>query len=208
MKHMRKALSLLLVLAMVVCFAVPAFAADTDTATVTVYVTTGMFTEGGYDPDHGTFLEQEFRDGESLDTHLFNGFEAVPLDGATIAALFDTIRPVYGKEANYSENVNVLDAIICALQANGFDCNGGWDSVNNPNGGYVHSVTPGGIPTGGMTTENINGVKYNKYYGTGWRIAIGQNGVFTAPALYGTSYNIEDGMTIVFDLSDYIIYSK
>ena len=61
MKHMRKALSLFLALAMIICFAVPAFAADTDTATVTVYVTTGMFTPGGYDPDHGTFLEQEFR---------------------------------------------------------------------------------------------------------------------------------------------------
>ena len=33
MKHMRKALSLFLALAMIICFAVPAFAADTDTAT-------------------------------------------------------------------------------------------------------------------------------------------------------------------------------
>ena len=76
MKHMRKALSLFLALAMIICFAVPAFAADTDTATVTVYVTTGMFTPGGYDPDHGTFLEQEFRNQETLSDHLFNGCEA------------------------------------------------------------------------------------------------------------------------------------
>ena len=60
------------------------------------------------------------------------------------------------------------------------------------------------IPT--MENLTINGVEYTKYYGNGWRIAIGQNGVFTTPALYGTSYNIEDGMTIVFDLSDYVIY--
>lgn len=206
MKHMRKALSLFLALAMIICFAVPAFAADTDTATVTVYVTTGMFTPGGYDPDHGTFLEQEFRNQETLSDHLFNGCEAAELDGVTIAAMFEFTRPVYGKEANYSENANVLDAIICALMANGLEATGGWDSVNVPNGGYVHSVTPGGIPTGGATTETINGVEYTKYYGNGWRITIGQNGVFTTPALYGTSYNIEDGMTIVFDLSDYVIY--
>ena len=37
MKHMRKALSLLLVLAMVVCFAVPAFAASPEGATVLVH---------------------------------------------------------------------------------------------------------------------------------------------------------------------------
>ena len=87
MKHMRKALSLFLALAMIICFAVPAFAADTDTATVTVYVTTGMFTPGGYDPDHGTFLEQEFRNQETLSDHLFNGCEAAELDGVTIAAM-------------------------------------------------------------------------------------------------------------------------
>ena len=143
MKHMRKALSLFLALAMIICFAVPAFAADTDTATVTVYVTTGMFTPGGYDPDHGTFLEQEFRNQETLSDHLFNGCEAAELDGVTIAAMFEFTRPVYGKEANYSENANVLDAIICALMANGLEATGGWDSVNVPNGGYVHSVTPG-----------------------------------------------------------------
>ena len=170
MKHMRKALSLFLALAMIICFAVPAFAADTDTATVTVYVTTGMFTPGGYDPDHGTFLEQEFRNQETLSDHLFNGCEAAELDGVTIAAMFEFTRPVYGKEANYSENANVLDAIICALMANGLEATGGWDSVNVPNGGYVHSVTPGGIPTGGATTETINGVEYTKYYGNGWRV--------------------------------------
>lgn len=32
------------------------------------------------------------------------------LDGVTIAAMFEFTRPVYGKEANYSENANVLDA--------------------------------------------------------------------------------------------------
>ena len=109
MKHMRKALSLFLALAMIICFAVPAFAADTDTATVTVYVTTGMFTPGGYDPDHGTFLEQEFRNQETLSDHLFNGCEAAELDGVTIAAMFEFTRPVYGKEANYSENANRAD---------------------------------------------------------------------------------------------------
>ncbi|MDY4598259.1 MAG: hypothetical protein SPC78_01295 [Candidatus Faecousia sp.] len=43
MKHMRKALSLFLALALVICFTVPAFAASTDNATVTVYVTQGIF---------------------------------------------------------------------------------------------------------------------------------------------------------------------
>ena len=84
MKHVRKALSLLLVLAMVVCFAVPAMAAGTDEAVVTVYVTTDMFTEGGYDPDHGTFLEQEFRDGESLEILNLTGRGGQPLSVFTV----------------------------------------------------------------------------------------------------------------------------
>ena len=68
--------------------------------------------------------------------------------------MFEFTRPVYGKEANYSENANVLDAIICALMANGLEATGGWDSVNVPNGGYVHSVTPGGIPTGRLPKQS------------------------------------------------------
>ncbi len=208
MKYMRKAFSLVLVLVLVVSLGVPVFAASTDNAKVTVYVTTGMFTSGGYDSAHGTFLDQEYKNQENLSSHLFHGYEVVELDGVTISALFDSIRPVYSQTAGFSENVNVLDAIVCALQANGFDCAGGWDNTAMQPGGYVHSVTPGGIPTGGATTENIDGVTYNKYYGTGWRIAIGQNGTFTAPALYGTSYTIQNGMVIVFDLSPYVIYSR
>lgn len=213
MKHMKKAFSLIMALVMVICLAVPAFAASTDEATVTVYVTTGMFTEGGYDPDHGTFKTQEFKDSENLDKHLFDGMEPLVLDAATVSALLFSedgyvgIREVYSAPATLSSDVNVLDAIICALQLNGYECEGGWDSVSTYPGGYVHSVTPNGIPTGGSTKATIDGVEYTKYYGTGWRIAIGQNDEFTTPSKYGTSFPIQDGMIIVFDLSSYVIYA-
>lgn len=63
MKHMRKALSLLLVLAMVVCFAVPAFAASPEGATVTVYITEDLFTKGGIDTATGKKIDQEYIGG-------------------------------------------------------------------------------------------------------------------------------------------------
>ena len=47
MKHMRKALSLFLALAMIICFAVPAFAADTDKLSGACYFRKRMFLKVG-----------------------------------------------------------------------------------------------------------------------------------------------------------------
>ena len=83
MKHMRKALSLFLALALVICFTVPAFAASTDNATVTVYVTQGMFSKGGLD-SNGNIVAQEFLGGNPA-SYLAAGYEAYPVDGLSIS---------------------------------------------------------------------------------------------------------------------------
>ena len=107
---MRKALSLLLVLAMVVCFAVPAFAADTDTATVTVYVTKGMFTRGGIDAN-GNNIAQTYIGGNP-ESYLIPNYEVIPVDGLSISASLSDCRDVYNAPNTLSSNVNVLDAIF------------------------------------------------------------------------------------------------
>lgn len=206
MKHMKKAFSLIMALVMVICLAVPAFAASTDNATVTVYVTTGMFTEGGYDEVSGQFVKQQYRAEENPADHLFNGYSVVTTDGKRIAENLSTIRAVYSAPDTLSSDVNVLDAIIYALQAKGFTCFGGWDSYTKPNGGYVYSVTPGGVPESDMEDATIGGVDYTKYFGTGWQIAVKSGNSFEALSNYGTTYPITNGMVIVFDLSPYVIY--
>ena len=52
MKTARRLFSLALVLVMVLSLSVTAFATS-DAPTVTVYITRGMYTAGGFDPDHG-----------------------------------------------------------------------------------------------------------------------------------------------------------
>ena len=205
MKHMRKALSLLLVLAMVVCFAVPAFAADTDTATVTVYVTTGMFTEGGID-DNGDNIAQTYIGGNP-ESYLIPNYVVIPVDSLSISASLSDCRDVYNAPNTLSNNVNVLDAIIYSLMFNGYTCRGGWDTVNIPNGGYVHDVLPGYAGTVAVTYPTINGVQYERYTGSGWNIAFTQNGQYVVPELYGNNFVIEDGMEIVFDYSPYVQYA-
>ena len=58
MKNIKKFLSLLLVLAMVFAMSSAVFAASpSDDATVTVYVTKGMFDEGGFDRQNNTYAK-------------------------------------------------------------------------------------------------------------------------------------------------------
>lgn len=211
MKHMRKALSLFLALAMVVCFAVPAFAASTDNATVTVYVTQGMFSEGGVD-GNGNIVAQEFLGGNPS-SHLVADYEAYPVDGLTISDDLQGYRSVYGAPSNLSDDVNVLDAIVFSLALNGISCSGGWSDYTGPNGdwatgGYIHSVD--GFDGTVTVTENaltIDGVNYDRYQGHGWQVvAKYPNGSFAPLANYATNYTIVDGMEIIFDFSEYIIY--
>lgn len=209
MKHKRKALSLLLVLAMVVCFAVPAMAASPENVTVTVYVTTGMFTSGGYDEATNTFTSQEFRQSERPAAHLFDNYKMKRISTANVdATALASYRAVYSP-VGLTNDMNVLDAIIAALKANGYTCAGGWDTYNTPNGGYISSVSPNGVPTSNTpTTRTIGNVTYTVYSGTGWQIAFKEKGAstYTVPSQYGTNYTLTDGMTIIFDLSPYVIY--
>lgn len=200
MKHMRKALSLLLVLAMVVCFAVPAMAASPEGATVTVYITEGMFTPGGID-DAGNQIFQEYKGGTIPADAKTATLKVSNLPVADLAVL----KASYGNPDTTSETVTVLDAIAYALGENNLSYTGGWDTWNTPNGGYISSVSG---YTGESNAEEveIGDTLYTKYSGKGWNIAFGQGDTLTAPEYYGTSYEVTDGMTIVFDFSYYELY--
>ena len=204
MKHMKKALALVLVLIMVFSLNITAFAADTDDYVVTVYVTTGMFTTGGFDPDHGHVIPNA-----DPEDYLIYGYEPFPADGLSIAWDLSEYRSCYYGPSTMSDNVNVLDAIVFSLMMNGFTCSGGWDTVNSPAGGYISNVYPGYAQTVYQTQEVIGGVTYVKTYGNSWRIAVkGPNDTdYQALTIYGTSVTIEDGMEIIFDYSPYIVYS-
>ena len=200
MKHMRKALSLLLVLAMVVCFAVPAMAASPEGATVTVYITRGKFTKGGID-SNGNQIPQAYIGG--VPTSYVKKYEVKP--SAITAAELAGYRASYKNPDTTSTTVNVLDAIACALTKNNYSYTGGWDTWNTPNGGYISSVA--GF-TGESKTEEVevNNVLYTKYSGSGWNIAFNQGNGFEVPAYYGNNYPVTNGMIIVFDFSAYELY--
>ena len=159
----KRLLSLIMAVMMVVVLVVPAAAATTDTnepATVTVYITEGLFDEGGFAngaPRQQAYIKDGEPDASDWMTQLPFDEEFTPmvLDSDTIAALMD--RSLYSAPDSYTEenpNPNVLDAIIVALMLNGYtDIAGGWDTINTPNGGYIHTVAPV-QPTYQPTTVN------------------------------------------------------
>ena len=207
MKHLKKKL-LALVLIAVMLFSmnsISILAASTDSYEVTVYVTCGMFTYGGYDYDTYSPIEREVIQADPED-HLFGWYEVVNVDGLTISSTVD--RSVYSAPATLSEDANILDAIVFALEFNGFECSGGWDCCTSPNGGYIHDVLPGGAGSISVTFPVINNVQYTCYSGTGWTIALRENGVNTEIEHYGTYYPIEDGMEIIFDYSPFLIFEE
>lgn len=77
MKTARRLFSLALVLVMVLSLSVTAFATS-DAPTVTVYVTRGMYTAGGFDPDHG-FIDQSLLPADPasklITTDFFTGYD-------------------------------------------------------------------------------------------------------------------------------------
>ena len=206
MKHMRKALSLLLVLAMVVCFAVPALAASPEGATVTVYITKDLFTKGGIDSSTGNKIDQEYIGG--IPTSYIKKVE-VDISGISTTELKALKASYNNPDAETQTTVNVLDAIAYALSdtksgaALGYT--GGWDTWNTPNGGYISSVD-GYTGTPKVTEEEIGDTLYTKYSGSGWNIAFGTGTTLTPPEYYGTYYGVTDGMIIVFDFSKYELY--
>lgn len=210
MKHAKKVLALALVLIMVFSLNITAFASSDDPV-VTVYVTTGMYTPGGYDPEHG-FIDPTLQPQDPAN-YPFDETEPVEVDWDSIEVFLDDIRDPdigYNAPSTLSSNVNALDAIWFALMLQGYTPVGGWDSISTTPGGYIHAVYPNGEPTTNPTTiVNIGGVDYYKYSGYGWRIALKYpNGSWQTAGAYGTYYTIVDGMEIIFDYSYYEIYAE
>lgn len=221
----KRLLSLIMAVMMVVVLVVPAAAATTDTTsdgTVTVYVTYGMFTEGGYDTAKKAPAKQAYNsDAAPTSDNINSNFyiNAYTLSINTIKTDYmATTQGVYGvpdTSVSYFKSPNLVDAILAAFFENGIDITdsdtvyAGWDAspVRGNAGGYINYVAPD-YPTYNSTTkETRDGVEYNVYSGTGWNIAYGKDGSsISAATVYGTSVALTDGMVIVFDFSPYRIY--
>lgn len=209
----KRILSLALVLTLVLCMSINAFAtpSNTHSGTVTVSVTCNKFTSGGMDED-GNVIEQAYIGGtptmmDANPTYYILNYE---MDIAYIEELVieGMVRDdVYAAPAGLQ--VNVLDAIIAAFYDNGvYGIYGGWDAhpVEGPAGGYIYAVDDDNLQYNDAYQDTVNGVVYDVFSGTGWNIACTQNGTISALSLYGSSYALVDGMEIVFDISDYLIY--
>lgn len=221
----KRLLSLIMAVMMVVVLVVPAAAATTDTTsggTVTVYVTYGMFTEGGYDTVAKAPKAQEYNStGLPTSDNINSNFyiNAYTLSINTIKTDYmETTQGLYGvpdTSVSYFKTPNLVDAILAAFFENGIDItdpnvvSAGWDDhpVRGNPGGYIHSVSPD-VPKYNETIQRtVDGVLYNIYSGNGWNIACGTSASnIKALDAYGTSTALTDGMIIVFDYSPYMIY--
>lgn len=212
MKNIKKFLSLMLVLAMVFAMSSSVFAAEAAASgTVTVSITYNKFTQGGMDAE-GNPVEQAYKGGtptmaDANANYYILNYE-MKIDDIKELVVDGMVRDaVYNAPAGLQ--VNVLDAIIAAFYKHDiYEIQGGWDAnpVERPAGGYIHYVEGQNITYNPTRQEVVNGTTYDVYSGTGWNIACTQNGALTALSLYGTSYELVDGMEIVFDISEYEIY--
>lgn len=221
----KRLLSLIMAVMMVVVLVVPAAAATTDTTsggTVTVYVTYGMFTKGGYDTVAKAPKAQEYNSNAAPTSNDINAnfyINAYTLSINTIKTDYmATTQGLYGvpdTSVSYFKTPNLVDAILAAFFENGIDItdpnvvSAGWDDhpVRGNPGGYIHSVSPD-VPKYNETIQRtVDGVLYNIYSGNGWNIACGTSASnIKALDAYGTSTALTDGMIIVFDYSPYLIY--
>ncbi len=221
----KRLLSLIMAVMMVVVLVVPAAAATTDTTsdgTVTVYVTYGMFTKGGYDTVAKAPKAQEYNSNAAPTSNDINAnfyINAYTLSINTIKTDYmATTQGLYGvpdTSVSYFKTPNLVDAILAAFFENGIDItdpnvvSAGWDDhpVRGNPGGYIHSVSPD-VPKYNKTIQRtVDGVLYNIYSGNGWNIACGTSASnIKALDAYGTSTALTDGMIIVFDYSEYLIY--
>lgn len=221
----KRLLSLIMAVMMVVVLVVPAAAATTDTTsngTVTVYVTYGMFTKGGYDTVAKAPKAQEYNSDAAPTSDKINAnfyINAYTLSISDIEANYmETTQSLYGaptEKPDYFKEPNLLDAILAAFFENGIDITDpntvytGWDDhpVRGNPGGYINYVAPQYPVYNDTTKETMDGVQYNVYSGEGWNIACGTSASnIKALDAYGTSTALEDGMIIVFDFSPYRIY--
>lgn len=121
----KRLLSLIMAVMMVVVLVVPAAAATTDTAsdgTVTVYVTYGMFTEGGYDTDAKAPKAQEYNSDAAPTSDKINAnfyINAYTLSISTIKTDYmATTQGLYGvpdTSVSYFKTPNLVDAILAAF---------------------------------------------------------------------------------------------
>lgn len=216
MKHtMKKIFASAIAMVMVLSLAVPAFAAEAQTedeGTVTISVTYGMFTEGGY---HNGPVAQTYRGGVPTSNDVNANFGIlnyeVSISDVEMLIGIGIQEDVY--DAPYALPANVLDAIITAFYYyDQYDIKGGWDAdpEEGQPGGYINSVGTV-IPAYGDTKQvTENGIVYDVYTGTGWNIAVAGNAdsEFSALTMYGSSIALKDGMQIIFDFSPYALYSE
>ena len=221
----KRLLSLIMAVMMVVVLVVPAAAATTDPAsggTVTVYVTYGLFTKGGYDTVAKAPKAQEYNSDAAPTSNKINSnfyINAYTLSINTIKTDYmATTQGLYGvpdTSVSYFKTPNLVDAILAAFFENGIDItdpnvvSAGWDDhpVRGNPGAYINYVAPQYPVYHGTTQETMDGVQYNVYSGEGWNIACGTSASnIKALDAYGTSTALEDGMIIVFDFSPYLIY--
>jgi hypothetical protein len=218
-KNMKRVLSLALVLLMLCSvMSISAFATSSN-PTVIVYATTGMFTTGGYDPNTQTISDPTLLNvhpSTKLISGFFTGFDGTNywFDELSMSDpdFVDFYEAIYDAPSDFSNHVNILDAVIFAMVFNGYDCYGGWDSYTSPNGGYIYNVDSYNSSYYGSSTPTynaltLNGVNYDRYQGTGWRILVKYpGGSFQELEHYYTEYPIVDGMEIIFDYSPFDIY--
>ena len=212
----KRVLSLLMAVMMLVALVVPASATTDTSGTVTVYVTYGMFTEGGIGE------QPAYRGGIPTSTNINANFyiSDYTISISDVSDCLADAQSAYAKPTTTPSSFktpNVLDALLVAFWLNGTDITdsnkvvAGWDAnplEGNP-GGYINGVYPQYATYGNPypDTETINGVVYNKYSGSGWNIAYGSNaGNIAATGTYSTNVTLTDGMIIVFDFSPYCIY--
>lgn len=222
-KNIKKVLSLALVLVML-CSMMSISVFAEDDPYVTVYITRGMFTPGGYNPQLHEPKLQEYVGGIPGSNNYFNGlvlpngqyFSAQTIKISDINAALSAARTCYGG-TGLPSTPNVLDAIYVAITMpkvtvegvphDKYTPIGGWDTWGN--GGYISYFTPDGTTNTDDPDEfydSTTEVTYDIYSGTGWQIACTQNGTLSEISTYGTNYALFSGMKIVFDLSYYEIY--
>ena len=180
MKHIKKFLSLLLVLTMVLAMSSGVFAKEATSGTVKVSITYNMFTKGGLDAE-GKPADQAYKGGTptmanvNANYYILN-YEMSIEDIQELVVDGEVRDAVYNAPAGLQ--TNVLDAIIAAFYNNNvFDIEGGWDARpvgEGPAGGYIHYVAGQNIETNDTRQETVNGTKYDVYSGTGWNIACTQ----------------------------------
>lgn len=212
MKHIKKFLSLLLVLTMVLAMSSGVFAKEASSGKVKVSITYNMFTKGGLDAA-GKPADQAYQGGTPTMANVNANYYILNYE-MSIEDIQELIVDSGVRDTIYNPpaglQTNVLDAIIAAFYYHDiYDIKGGWDpkpTATCSAGGYIHDVEGQNIVTNTTRQETVNGIKYDVYSGTGWNIACTQKGEISALKCYGTNYGLVDGMEIVFDVSPYELY--